>query len=46
MFGRWARFGRTAFLAAIIGGLVAVILKSVCGATVTAAPVPAALTRR
>ena len=41
MFGRWARFGRTAFLAAIVGGLVAVILKSVCGATVAAAPVGA-----
>jgi hypothetical protein len=32
MFGRWALFGRTAFLAAIAGGLVAVLLKSVCGA--------------
>jgi len=41
MFGRWAQLGRTAFLAAIVGGLVAVILKSVCGATVAAAPVRA-----
>jgi hypothetical protein len=36
MFGRWARLGRTAFLAAIVGGLVAVILKSVCGAAIPA----------
>jgi hypothetical protein len=37
MFGRWAQFGRTAFLAAIVGGLVVVVLRSVCGATTTAA---------
>jgi hypothetical protein len=34
MFGRWALFGRTAFLAAIVGGLVAVLIKNVCGAIV------------
>lgn len=40
MFGRWAQLGRTAFLAAIVGGLVAGSLKSVCGATVASAPAP------